>query len=115
MEGVMGLYDGLGGTEEEGSSYHLAKVTKTPVILVADAKGAARSVAALLAGFLKYDTDRLIKGVVLNRTTSGMYGVLKPVIEEELGVKAMAIYPKIRFLILKAGIWVLFCRLRPKI
>ena len=31
MEGVMGLYDGLGGTEEEGSSYHLAKVTKTPV------------------------------------------------------------------------------------
>ena len=94
MEGVMGLYDGLGGTREEGSSYHLAKVTKTPVILVADAKGAARSVAALLAGFLKYDTDRLIKGVVLNRTTSGMYGVLKPVIEEELGVKAMGYIPE---------------------
>ena len=35
MEGVMGLYDGLGGIREEGSSYHLAKVTQTPIILVA--------------------------------------------------------------------------------
>ena len=39
IEGVMGLYDGLGGVREEGSSYHLAKVTKTPIILVVDAKG----------------------------------------------------------------------------
>ena len=36
MEGVMGLYDGLGGIREEGSSYHLAKVTQTPIILVVD-------------------------------------------------------------------------------
>ena len=34
MEGVMGLYDGLGGIREEGSSYHLAKVTADPIILV---------------------------------------------------------------------------------
>ena len=27
LEGVMGLFDGLGGVREEGSSYHLAKVT----------------------------------------------------------------------------------------
>ena len=37
LEGVMGLYDGLGGIREEGSSYHLAKVTRTPIILVVDA------------------------------------------------------------------------------
>lgn len=37
MEGVMGLYDGLGGIRKEGSSYHLAEVTKTPVILVVNA------------------------------------------------------------------------------
>ena len=30
LEGVMGLYDGLGGIYEQGSSYHLAKVTQTP-------------------------------------------------------------------------------------
>lgn len=39
LEGVMGLYDGLGGIREEGSSYHLAKVTNTSIILVVDAKG----------------------------------------------------------------------------
>ena len=39
LEGVMGLYDGLGGIYEQGSSYHLAKVTQTPIILVVDAKG----------------------------------------------------------------------------
>ena len=48
LEGVMGLYDGLGGIREEGSSYHLAKVTRTPIILVVDAKGMGRSVVCLL-------------------------------------------------------------------
>ena len=47
----MGPYDGLGGVREEGSSYHLAKVTKTPIILVVDAKGMGRSVIPLIAGF----------------------------------------------------------------
>ena len=42
IEGVMGLYDGLGGVREEGSSYHLAVVTKTPIILVVDVKGMGR-------------------------------------------------------------------------
>ena len=30
LEGVMGLYDGLGGVRQEGSSYHLACITNTP-------------------------------------------------------------------------------------
>ena len=51
LEGVMGLYDGLGGIYEQGSSYHLAKVTQTPIILVVDAKGMGKSVLALIAGF----------------------------------------------------------------
>ncbi len=51
LEGVMGLYDGLGGIYEQGSSYHLAKVTHTPIILVVDAKGMGKSVLALIAGF----------------------------------------------------------------
>ena len=73
LEGVMGLYDGLGGIREEGSSYHLAKVTRTPIILVVDAKGMGRSVVALIAGFLQCDTDHLIRGVLLNRMSKGYY------------------------------------------
>ena len=93
LEGVMGLYDGLGGIREERSSYHLAKVTKTPIILVVDAKGMGRSVAALIAGFLAYDTEHLIKGVLLNRMSKGYYGILKPLLEQELHIKVLGYFP----------------------
>ena len=89
MEGVMGLFDGLGGINEEGSSYHLAAVTDTPIVLVVDAKGMGRSVIALIAGFLKYDERKLIKGVILNRTSGSLFEILRPVMEEELGIRAL--------------------------
>lgn len=86
LEGVMGIFDGLGGTRKEGSSYHLAKVTKTPIILVVDAKGMGRSVIPLIAGFLAYDKERLIKGVILNRMSKSYYEIVSPLIEEELNI-----------------------------
>ncbi len=94
LEGVMGLFDGLGGIREEGSSYHLAKVTRTPVVLVVDAKGMGRSVAALLAGFVAYDTEKLIRGVILNRVSRPTYETLKPLIEEELKLKVLGFLPE---------------------
>lgn len=93
LEGVMGLYDGLGGVREEGSSYHLAKVTKTPIILTVDAKGAGRSLLALLAGFVAYDAQRLIKGVIFNRMSKGYYQLLKPLVEQELRLAALGYMP----------------------
>ena len=53
VEGVMGLYDGLGGIREEGSAYHLAEVLDIPIVLVLDAHGMGRSMIPLLFGFLK--------------------------------------------------------------
>lgn len=94
LEGVMGLYDGLGGIYEQGSSYHLAKVTQTPIILVVDAKGMGKSVLALIAGFLQYDTHHLIKGVLLNRMSKGYYDIIKPLIEKELFVKVVGYFPE---------------------
>ncbi len=86
LEGVMGLFDGLGGVREEGSSYHLAKVTRTPILLVVDAKGMGRSVIPLIAGFLSYDKEHLIKGVILNRMSKSYYEIIKPLVEEELNI-----------------------------
>ena len=94
LEGVMGLYDGLGGIYELGSSYHLAKVTQTPIILVVDAKGMGKSVIALISGFLQYDTQHLIKGVLLNRMSKGYYDIIKPLIEKELSVKVVGYFPE---------------------
>ena len=94
MEGVMGLYDGLGGIREEGSSYHLAKVTQTPIILVVDAKGMGRSVIPLIAGFLAYDKAQLIRGVIFNRMSAAYYEILKPLAEEELGIAVLGYFPE---------------------
>ncbi len=94
MEGVMGLYDGLGGIREEGSSYHLAKVTQTPIILVVDAKGMGRSVISLIAGFLAYDKAHLIRGVIFNRMSAAYYEILKPFAEDELGIAVLGYFPE---------------------
>ena len=93
LEGVMGLFDGLGGIQEEGSSYHLAKVTKTPIILVVDAKGMGRSVIPLIAGFLAYDKERLMKGIILNRMSKTYYEIIKPLIEKELCIEVLGYVP----------------------
>ncbi len=95
FEGVMGLYDGLGGVRREGSSYHLAQVTKTPVILLADAHGMGKSVLALLRGFLDYDRDHLICGVILNRISKTFYETIKPEIERELPVPVLGFLPRL--------------------
>lgn len=94
LEGVMGLFDGLGGVREEGSSYHLAKVTKTPIILVVDARGMGRSVIPLIAGFLAYDKEHLIQGVILNRMSKSYYEIIKPLIGEELKVTVLGYFPE---------------------
>ncbi len=93
LEGVMGLYDGLGGVREEGSSYHLAEVTDTPIILVVDGKGACKSLLALISGFKSFDRSNLIKGVILNRTSEGVFRILEPMIEE-MGIKAVGFIPE---------------------
>ncbi len=94
LEGVMGLYDGLGGIREEGSSYHLAEVTGTPIVLVVDAKGMGNSLLPLVAGFLAYDKSRLIKGVVLNRVSKGYYETIKPLLEQEFHIKVAGFLPE---------------------
>lgn len=93
IEGVMGLFDGLGGVREEGSSYHLAKVTETPIVLVIDAKGMGRSVIPMLAGFLAYDKEHLIRGVILNKMSKSYYEIIKPMIEDELSIRVLGFLP----------------------
>ena len=96
FEGVMGLFDGVGGVRADGSSYDLARVTKTPIILVIDAKGMGRSVIPEILGFKSYDKENLIKGVILNRTSEGMFNLLKPLIEEECGISALGFIPDMK-------------------
>ena len=76
VEGVMGLFDGADGGNEEGSTAAVAKLLKAPVLLVIDAKGQARSVAALIKGFSEFDPDLDVAGIILNRVASPRHGEL---------------------------------------
>jgi len=70
VEGVMGLYDGKDGVNEEGSTSHLSKIIKAPVILIIDARSMARSAGAIALGFKEYDKGTNIAGVIFNRVGS---------------------------------------------
>ncbi len=94
VEGVMGLYDGVGGVSEEASCYHVASVLQMPIVLVVNARGMGRSLLPLLAGFLQYDRNHLIKGVILNQTTRGFYEKVKRLIEQELPISVLGFVPR---------------------
>lgn len=66
IEGVMGLFDGLSGASNFASTAHIAKLLKSPVVLVMDAAKAARSIAAVALGFTKFDPSIKIAGLILN-------------------------------------------------
>lgn len=102
----MGLYDGLGGTQKEGSAYHLAQTLDLPVVLVLDARGMGRTMVALLAGILQYDRDHRIIGVILNRTSEGVCRTMTPVIEKELAFRCWDVFRYRKVCIWRAGIWV---------
>jgi len=69
IEGVMGMFDGIDGTEL-ASTAHVAKILDAPVILVVDAKGMSRSVHALVRGFRDFDPEVKIAGILFNRIGS---------------------------------------------
>ena len=85
IEGVMGLYDGQGAANTEGSGYEIAAYTDTPIVLVMDASGMGRTVLSLIKGLLSDDERHLIRGVIFNRMSERFYERLRPVFEAEIG------------------------------
>lgn len=72
----------------------MASILDLPIVLVVDAHGAGRSLLPLLAGFLRYDKEQRINGVILNKTSEHFYRSLAPVIEEELHLPVWGFLPK---------------------
>lgn len=91
IEGVMGLYDGL-GQSNTCSSNHLATVTATPEILVVSPKGQGLSLVAQLYGYLHF-LPNTIKGVILNKVSAKMYTYYKSMIKEHLGLRLYGYLP----------------------
>ncbi|MHC1603796.1 MAG: cobyrinate a,c-diamide synthase, partial [Candidatus Syntropharchaeales archaeon] len=66
IEGVRGLFEGISIHQEEGSTAHIAKILKAPVILIVNAKSITKSAAAIVHGFKSFDREVMIKGIILN-------------------------------------------------
>ncbi|MEH2122458.1 cobyrinate a,c-diamide synthase [Nostoc sp.] len=76
VEGVMGLFDGIGHGQEKqkstdfASTAHIARLLDLPVVLVIDCSRLSGSVAAIAHGYESFDPRIKIAGVVLNRVGS---------------------------------------------
>jgi len=70
IEGVMGLFDGASPTSLAGSSAEIAQQLGCPIVLVCDASGMARSLAALIHGFASFEPGIAPSAVICNRIGS---------------------------------------------
>jgi len=98
IEGNKGLYDGL-DLDGSNSNAALATLTKTPVILVLNARGMTRGIAPLILGYQAFDKNVSIKGIILNRLGGSRHeSKLRNVIEHYTDVEVVgAIHNDQRF------------------
>ena len=90
IEGMMGLFDGSSPMNEVGSTAELAKQLDAPVLLVIDGSAMARSAAAMVSGYAKFDPMLRVAGVLFNRVGSEEhYRLLKQAVEQETDVVAV--------------------------
>ena len=94
IEGVMGLYDGI-GAGEKASSYDVSRtLNNMPIILVISPKGQSSTLCAVINGLKDYRNAN-IAGVVLNSISEKYYKLLKFAIEENCGnIKVLGYIPK---------------------
>lgn len=91
IEGVMGLFDGAIGQQGRGSTAHIARLLDVPIALVLDCSRLSDSIAALVHGYLSFDPQLQIAGVILNRVGSDRHlqslkAALQPLSIRILGV-----------------------------
>lgn len=100
VEGVMGYFDGLGGSTTRASSWEVAHILDLPAVLVVDARGASVSLAALIKGFLEFERSMgsQIKAVIFNRMSPMLYPRIRELVERETGIRAAGFVPELDFL-----------------
>ncbi|WP_117209790.1 cobyrinate a,c-diamide synthase [Allorhizocola rhizosphaerae] len=91
VEGVMGLYDGRSGAGGLGSTAHVARLLDAPVVLVVDARGQGRSIAALLHGFRTFGASVRIAGAILNQVGSDRHELVLREACAEVGVPVLGV------------------------
>ncbi len=94
IEGVMGYYDGFSGKSSFASTYDVANIIQSNVILVLDASKAARSVAATALGFKNFEKNSRICGIILNKIGSKKHETLCRDALKKVGLPILGVIPR---------------------
>jgi len=89
IEGNKGLFDGLdvAGTDSNAA---LANLLAAPVVLVIDTNGMTRGIAPLINGYLDFDSDVNIAGVILNKVGGSRHeGKLRAALERYTDIEVL--------------------------
>ena len=92
VEGMMGLFDGY--NRDLGSSAEIARVLGLPVVLVVDAKSVAYSMAPLLQGFMNFNKEVRVAGVIYNKVGSQKHFEMLRQVCDDLHLVCFGYLPK---------------------
>ncbi len=94
IEGNRGLYDGM-DAEGTYSTAEVAKLLRSPVILIVDCAKVTRTVAAMILGAQRFDPEIMVRGVVLNRIAGSRHeSVIRASIEKYCGLPVLGAIPR---------------------
>ncbi len=94
IEGNRGLFDGK-DLQGSCSTTALARLLKTPIVLVMDCTKMTRTAAAIVAGCMQFEKGVPLAGVICNRTAGQRHrDMLKQCIEHYAKVPVLGLLPK---------------------
>ena len=92
LEGAMGYYDGVNGTTA-ASAWDVARVTRTPTVLVLRPQGAGITLAAQVRGMQTFRPESRFAGVLLTDCRERLAEYLAPILQRETGLPVLGFLP----------------------
>jgi len=92
LEGAMGYYDGLSGTDA-ASAYAVARLTGMPALLAVSPRGSSLTLAAQIKGLRDFREESGIAGLLLSNCPEKRAASLTPVLERETGLPVLGFLP----------------------
>lgn len=92
VEGAMGYYDGISGTDHT-SAWQLAAQQRIPTILAVRPHGTSLTLAAQLRGMQTFRSPNYVAGIVLVACVPALAAHLSPLIERECNVPVIGYLP----------------------
>lgn len=92
IEGAMGYYDGLNGTDQ-ASAWHTARTGDLPVILAVRPGGSSLTLAAQLKGLQDFRPESNLRGILLTLCKPSLHAHLAPILTRETGLPVLGYLP----------------------